>query len=567
MKKNSFISLTLMCVLALFSNTVFSQINSSVAPMAKPVAKKGVYGGIYQLNNDNISVFYGSPDGIYAYEFDPNSKFIKELQGDEALNSLNLVTDESFEQADAGGFEVPDNKSLNVMFAGASWGALKLQKGLLYLKSDKKFIYGFDYEKQSTEKLKVEDTWRTLPIGNRIIIPEDLKVVVFKAKNGKSMSYTFSSLGMANFAPVSGYIQSAGIITEKVSIKDPSPYNSNRLVIFKVGGDPYEETSDIHIMPYAMQGVGTGVSAKGNFVVLTMPLNAPSTVKEQKALRARDEARDNLYIYEVGADNKVISESSYKSALRTVNFQAVSTDEKTFIIGTGTEGKNWRMFYGGTSDMSGLTLAVLDKDGKISGSHTYLEKDFLAKFEVAGQNKSKLQRFSGGPNFYRADKLDNGNTFIFGRSDAHHHGILVSSTNELIKYYVFPHLDLEKNAIYTEQLEVRGNKIYLVLSDQPFEYSNAYKESTSSSKSTSGNITTTTTTTSQSQILEIFHLSQLFTIDGTTAKSTQLQLDEIQKDFYTLGNTPAFFGKNSIYFPGKIKALKGKEVALINIPY
>ncbi|MDY0078133.1 MAG: hypothetical protein RBR87_12765 [Bacteroidales bacterium] len=559
MKKNSFINLILICVLALFSNTGFSQINSDVAPMEKSAAKKGVYGGTYQLSNDNISVFYGSPDGIYAYEFDPNAKFIKELQGVDAVGSLTQVTDESIEQAVTDGYELAADKGLKVMFAGSSWGALKLQKGLLYLKSDKNFIYGFDYEKHSTEKLKVEDTWRTLPIGNRAIVPENLKTAVFKAKNGKSMSYTFSSLGMANFAPLSGYIQSAGIITEKVSIKNPPPYNSNRLVIFKVGGDPYEETSDIHIMPYAMQGVGTGVSAKGNFVVMTMPLNAPSTVKEQKALRAPDEARDNLYIYEIGADNKVISESSYKSALRTVNFHAVSTDEKTFIIGTGTEGKNWRMFYGGTTDMSGLTLAVLDKDGKISGSHTYLEKDFLAKFELAGQDKSKLQRFSGGPNFYRADKLDNGNTFIFGRSDAHHHGILVSSTNELIKYYVFPHLDLEKNAIYTEQLVVRGNKIYLVLSDQPFEYSNAIHTNVSSNSSYS--------TTTTSQIFEIFHLSQLFTIDGTTAKSTQLQLDEIQKDFYTLGTTPAFFGKNSIYFPGKIKALKGKELALISIPY
>lgn len=565
MKKNSFISLTIICVLMLFCKQGFSQINSSKAQMAK-AATKGVYGGTYQLNNGNVLIFYGTNDGIYAYEFDPNSNFIKGMQGDEALSSLSQITSASVEQTNTGGFILPTN-SMNVMFAGSSWGALKLQKGVLYLKSDKNFIYGFDYEKESNEKLKVEDTWRTLPIGNRTIIPNHLKTVVFKGKNGKNMSYTFSSLGMANFAPVSGYIQSAGIITEKVNIKDPSPYNSNRLVIFKVGGEPYEETSNIHIMPYAMQGVGTGVSAKGNFVVLTMPLNAPSTVKEQMALRAPDEDRDNLYIYEIGDNNKVISESSYKSALQTVNFQAIASDEKTFIIGTGAKGKNWRMFYGGQTNMSGITLAVMDKNGKISGSHTYLEKDFLAKYEIVGQGKSKLQKFAGGPNFYRAEKLENGNTFIFGRSDAHHHGILISPTNELIKYYVFPHIDLDKNAIYTEQLEVRGNKIYLVLSDQPFELSNAYKESTSSKSSTSGNIKTTTTTTSRTQLFEIYHLSQLFTIDGTTGKSTQLQLDKVQKGFYTLGNTPAFFGKNSIYFAGKIKAVKGKEIALINIPY
>lgn len=372
------------------------------------------------------------------------------------------------------------------------------------------------------------------------------------------MSFTFSSLGSANFAPISGYIQSAGIITEKISIRNPSPYNSNRLVIFKVGGNPYEETSDIHIMPYAMQGVGTGVSAKGNFVVLTMPLNAPSTVKAQQALRAPDEERNNLYIYEVGDDNKVISESKIKSDLRTVNFQAIANDDKTYIIGVGTEGKNWRSFYAGQSSMSALSLTTLDKDGKILESHTYLEDDFSAKYEIAGQEKNKFQKFTGGPNFYRAEKLDNGNTFIFGRSDGHHHGVLMSPTNELIKYYVFNHSDLTKNAIYADQLEIRGNKIYLVLNDQPFELSNAIRKDVSDYGST--------VISTKWQFFEIYHLSQLFTIDGTTGKSTQLWLSDIQKNFYTLGNNAAFFGDNSIYFPGRIKA-EGKEIALINIPY
>jgi hypothetical protein len=99
--------------------------------------------------------------------------------------------------------------------------------------------------------------------------------------------------GISAMAPYSGFIQSAGIITEKVSITNPPPYNNNRLVVFMAGGEPFTENHAIHEMPHAMQGVGTGVTARGNFLVMTMPLNAPSTVKAQQALVAPEENRDN----------------------------------------------------------------------------------------------------------------------------------------------------------------------------------------------------------------------------------------------------------------------------------
>jgi hypothetical protein len=540
-----------------------AQVKSGKTSLDKGSAK-GNFGGMYALDNGNLAMFYMHKDGVSAYEFNANAAFVKAQQNNGAIELLDRAM---FTNEQASVANLKEFTSMDVMFVASSWGALKLQKGLLGLKSDNKFIYGFDYEKIEDRKLKAEDTWRTNIIGNRAIIPDDLKMVKFKGDNGRYMSYTFSPIGISSMAPITGYIQSVGVVTEKVNIREPSTNHFNRLVIFKVGGKSLDETNNIHIMPYAMQGVGSGISAKGNFIALTMPLNAPSTVAAQKALLAPDEDKSNLYIYEIDDNNQVVAEAMHKSDLRTVNFQTVATHNKTIVIGTGAEGKNWRMFYAGQTAMSGLTYAVLNLDGKVIATKTYLDKDFASKFELAGSGKAKLQKFTGGPNFYQAETLENGNTFILGKSDGYHHGILLSPEHELIKYIIFPHADVTKHHYYTHQLEVRGNKIFLVNSDQPHELSNAVQESTSSRSSTSGNIKTTTTSTTKSQIFEIFHVTQLFTIDGATGKSELHVLNEIQKNFNSMGNIPALFTSNAIYFPGRIKAPNGKELALIRYEF
>lgn len=562
MRKNTFILIIIGCLSVVMSQLP-AQVKSGKTNLDKG-SVKGSFGGLFPLVNGNLALFYLHKDGVTAYEFNASASPTKTHQNNAANELLNQsMTTESQTTA----ANLKEFTSMEVMFVASSWGALKLQKGILGLKSDNKFIYGYDYEKVEDRKLKAEDTWRTNIIGNRAIIPDDLKMVKFKGENGRFMSYSFAPIGISSMAPINGFIQSAGVITEKINIREPSSNHFNRLVIFKVGGKSLDETNNIHIMPYAMQGVGSGISARGNFIALTMPLNAPSNVKAQKELLAPDEDKNNLYMFEIDDNNKVVSEAMHKSDLRTVNFQTVATDDKTIVIGTGAEGKNWRMFYAGQTAMSGVTYVVLNKEGKVIATKTYLDKDFAAKFESAGSGKAKFQKFTGGPNFYQAKTLENGNVFILGKSDGYHHGILLSAENELIKYYIFPHADVTKNHYYTHQLEVKGNKIYLVNSDQPHELSNAVATSTSSRSSTSGNIKTTTTSTTKSQLFEIFHVTQLFTIDGTTGKSELLVLNEIQKNFNSMGNIPALFTKDAIFFPGRIKAPNGKELGLIRIDY
>lgn len=547
-----------------------AQIKNGTAEVSKNL-KKGVYGGTYLLSNGNTGVFFQEKGELAAYEFDGNAQYIATHHSAEANKFLDKADyRESTVQKQIAATEISDGKRLPVMYAKESWGSLKLVDGFVYLSSTDKFINGFELEVKDTRKLKIEGTWRTANIGARAIIPDDKIFYKFKAKNGRHMSFDFAKATMPPIVPKGGYLQSAGIITEKISIKSPSPHNSNRLVVFKIGFND-EETSNIHTMPYSMRGIGVGSDAQGNMTVLTVPLNAPSTYGPHKKLNAKDEERSYLYLYRFDHNNNLVDEQKIKSDLGNANsYQTIAAGNKTYLIGTGTtSGKGFISSHPGQKT-DALSIAVLGENGKLSPFKTYLEKDFQAKLETNGE-KSNM-KFTGGPYFYSASVLDNGNVFLMGKSDGLHHGALLSAGGELIKYYIFPHKDLTKHTIYTEQLHVKNNKVYLLLADQPHELTNEKQSSTSSSSSTHAMgggyaLKTTTTSTQTRQLFEIFHLSNIFVIDGSTGNTRKIELDKEVKNFYTLGDTPAIFTDEAIYIPGRIKANKGKEVSLIKIDY
>src|SRR5690606_26961425 len=289
------------------------------------------------------------------------------------------------------------------------------------------------------------------------------------------------------------------------------------------------------------RGVGVGNDAQGNMTVMTVPLNAPSTYKPHKALRAKDEERNDLYLYRFDNNNNLIDEQKIKSDLNNINhYQTIVAGDKTYLIGTGKVGeKGYISSYTGQKT-DAISIAVLDESGKLSPFKTYSNSDLESKLEI-NEAKSNM-KFTGGPYFYSASVLNNGNIFFMGKSDGWHHGVLLTANGELIKYYLFPHLDAEKNIFYTEQLHIKDDKIYVLLADQPHELSNEKQTGTSSSSSihTMGggySLKTTTTTTRTTQLFEIFHLSNIFVIDGNTGNTKKIELNKEVNSFYTLGNT------------------------------
>jgi hypothetical protein len=546
-----------------------AQVNSGIAEVK--TLKNAVYGGTFPLSNGNMGMFFQEKNEIVAYEFDSKAQFVAAHNGSNADGLLNKADfNESTVAKQLNAIEITSGLGLKVMYAKESWGSLKLVNGLIYLSSTDKFINGYELEIKDNRKLKIEGTWRTSNIGARAIIPEDRTYYKFKAKNGRHMSFDFTKAGSTPIIPKGGYLQSAGIITEKVSISDPSPHNHNRLVVFKIGFDD-NETSNIHIMPFSMRGIGAGSDAQGNMTVLTVPLNAPSTYGPHKKLNAKDEERGNLYLFRFDNNNNLIDEQKIKSDLNNVNsYQTMVAGNKTYLIGTGSSGGKGFIssFPGQKTDA--VSIALLDENGKLSPFKTYAAKELESKMETNGAKVN--MKFTGGPYFYSASVFDNGNVFVFGKSDGYHHGILLSASGELVKYYIFPHLDLTKNKIYTEQLHVKGNKIFILLADQPNELTNEKLTNTSTSSSTHSMgggyaMRTTTTSTQTSQLFEIFHLSNIYVIDGGNGSAKKIELNKEVKNFYTLGDTPALFTDEGIFIPGRIKANKGKEVSFIKINF
>ena len=214
-------------LLFLSVGTSHAQVKTSTAD-AKTL-KKAVYGGSYSLANGNIGIFFQEKDELVAYEFNHQAQFVATHIGPDAGSMLSKANHrESTVATQPDISEIKPGMGLKVLYTKESWGSLKLSNGLIYLSSTDKFINGFELEVKDTRKLKIEDAWRTTNIGARAIIPGDKMHYLFKARNGRSMSFDFTKTTTPPIVPHGGYLQAAGVITEKISIRNPSPHNATR---------------------------------------------------------------------------------------------------------------------------------------------------------------------------------------------------------------------------------------------------------------------------------------------------------------------------------------------------
>jgi len=131
----------------------------------------------------------------------------------------------------------------------------------------------------------------------------------------------------------------------------------------------------------------------------------------------------------------------------------------------------------------------------------------------------------------------------------------ISPTGELKAYYQLPRID-EKSKLYNYQYMLKGDHIYLVMNEQPYELTN----NTVVNISRSGNVQTTTV----KRLNEVFVQSQVVRIN--TAKlemSNTLTMNG--KEFFTMGSYPALFKNDAIYFTGREKGPKGKKIFIAKI--
>ncbi|OJV38057.1 MAG: hypothetical protein BGO29_08815 [Bacteroidales bacterium 36-12] len=544
----------LTAILSIITLGITAQKVENSTGKASKTLKSNFYFSTLQLQNGNVAVIYGGKKPE-VHEFDKNGKFIEIRTGlDDVLSAIPQAESSTYDNF-VNAYNVKKGYGLNVMYPSTTAvGALTLDYGVLSLDEREEgkvsFVYGFKTTKDKSSKLKINDTWKTEYHGARTITQSNRNPYVFTSNSGISRSYWLGG-GMTT---VDGATQIAGVINEKVSTSSPSPYNRNRLISFKISYGEDSISHTIHEMKHPMQKINVSADAQNNMIVLTMPVAAPSTVKEQNALNAEGTEKTNLYLYRFDADNKFVDEHELSPGLSNVDYQVFAVGNKSFIIGTGEAGsKPDKYRWNGTaSKVDAFLITEIAKDGTVAPFKQYAAKDFTNKLVLNGVKKL------AGIKFYQAETLANGGAFLFGWAASQVNvGALISPQGELLKLYAFPYMDLKKNRIALQQIHAEGDKIYVILAEQPIALSNQVEKEG-----------TRLTGTHTHQMIAMYHLSNIFIIDGKDGQQTNhINLSKSVKDFYTLGDTPALFTKDGVFIPGRIKANDGNKITMVKLPY
>ncbi|HEY9115854.1 MAG TPA: hypothetical protein VIN10_14240 [Bacteroidales bacterium] len=521
-------------------------------------ASKGRFAGTYVKPDGSAELFYLTEDGVYGYNFSANGIFTGEATGSEVMKDLlNMQTAES---------QTSEMKNLpvfkgDVIMGSNTWtGNLVVKTGELYLRTSDKFIYGPDFEEKETIKPKVDETWMSKQIGYRSYSP--YKKVILSDGKGKQMLFEFVESGKFVVAPSDGgSIQGAGVVVEKVSIKNPSPNGQNTLAIFSIpGNDPNSMNTNVIVTPYSMGGMGAGNTSSGGFAIMVMPINAPSTYKPHKRLVPPEDKRINLFVYRLNKENQVVDSVNFHSSASAVNFQYICDEESKTdaIFGFGNDKKTkWRWGFA-AMDLNIMQFIKLNEKGQIDFHKTYLEDEIADKIIVPGAKNNKVDmKMPDSPVWEWFKKLDNGNYLFYGQSRYTEMAFLTDENGDLIHFYLMPVYDASSNL--GTQVKIRGNDIYLAAYYQPYDLTNTVQSETST---TPYSITTKTT-----QLFEIYHMTKLVKIEGNTGDVQQIELGEGGKKYYTMHNQPVIFAEDAIYVPGRAKAPKGKEIFLEKVSY
>jgi len=550
----------LLCVAILsfyFTSAQMKIIQSGSADLSKD-ASKGRFAGTYVKPDGSAELFYLTSDGVYGYNFSADGKFQGESSGNSVMTDLTTMQSAQTQTSDLDGLPVFKG---DVIMGSNTWtGNLVVKTGELYLNTSDKFIYGPDFEEKETIKPKVDETWMSKQIGYRSYSPH--KKVILTDGNGKQMLFTFPESGKFVVASADGgSIQGAGVVVEKVSIKNPSPNAQNTLAVFSIpGNDPYLMSTNVIYTPYSQGGIGTGLTSFGGFAVMVMPINAPSTYKPHKRLRPPEDKRMNLFVYRLNKENQVVDSVNFHSTASAVDFQYICDEESKTdaIFGFGNDKKaKWRWGFAGM-ELNVMQFVKLKENGQIDFHKTYLEDEINNKIIVPGSKNNKVNlKLPDTPVWDWVKKLDNGNYLFYGQSRYAEMAFLTDANGQLIHFYLMPVYDASSNL--GTQVEIRGNDIYLAIYYQPYDLTNTIQSETST---TPYSITTKTT-----QLFEIYHLTKLVKIDGTTGDVQQIELGEAGKKYYTMYNQPVIFAEDAIYVPGRAKAPKGKEIFLEKVSY
>ncbi|MDX1630137.1 MAG: hypothetical protein R3345_15615, partial [Fulvivirga sp.] len=330
MKPTLITTTTLLCMLLFTYVTAqelkFSEIAS--AELSKD-ARDGRYGGTY-LNGNSIDVVYAyapkkEPLKIDRYRFNNTLKF--QNLSDEGLDKEKSANEFSWYVPESMA-EKTEPSSLKWIYCNRAFGGgMKFTLGTMKKNFYKGFYVGREFIEEDNLKAKTGDIWRVIPGGFK----STSTIEAIATSNG--FAQKAAKYGNPLTAPANAPILAAGIIQEKVKLKNPPPTNGNRVAIMSIDGNNFDNTNyNIYILPFSAMTMASGLGQDDYLTNLFVPLNAPSTVAEHKPLLWKD--RKDIWCMIRFNDNvEMVDSVFFRSKLMWGNFQIHNGQGSTFAIG------------------------------------------------------------------------------------------------------------------------------------------------------------------------------------------------------------------------------------------
>jgi hypothetical protein len=536
------------------------KINSESSTELTKLSKKGRYGGTY-LVDDKVSILYvgeSKKEGVQVerYDFDNQMNFENVTDNfiDDATASEEYAWYLPKEKVEA--LELANEKFIQ---AGRNFGGgMKFELGRLVKNYNMGFFIDFDFEEEEKLKAKTGEIWRIIPSGFKTTTDVD----ALKTSNG--FYEELQKYGNPLLAPAKDKILATGTITEKVSIKNPPKTNGNRVAVMAIDGQNFDNTQyNIYILPFSAGSMGSGLGQEDHLCSVFAPLNAPSTVKEHKHLLWK-EKKDHFIFMRFNDDYELVDSTMFISDLLWGRFEVYNGLNSSFLVGLG---KNDFDGWARNLDVKKLDCIQVTrfKDQDLVFSKVYTVDELEEKMVVPGDVKPKFSFTNHTSNRIREIiPLPNGDAFLIGQSPVETYGIQLTPDGMLKAFYLFPRIDDKKSRHYNYQVMFKGNNMYLVLNEQPYELTNETQVSTSTTTVKGAYVTTTTTSTTVKKLNEVFVQSQLVRINVDSQEMSNRVLIN-GKDYYAMGSFPALFTKNAIYFSGRDKGPKGKTIYVSRI--
>lgn len=533
------ISMLVMAVLLglpIFSHGQELAMTETEIDLSKEAAKHGWYAGTYLINDGGARVFYlwakKKKRAMDVYDFSQSGEFATMEEGIEDEASLMSKFD----------IEIPDDGESNfktysdvLLLRTDLIGRLVADKGYIRPNYDDSFDPPFftGYEFESEEKLKPD--MRIMPLA---FIPIGETMSDITVEGGIKRVVAGTSQETVLMGDATALV--TGIVREKVSIKDPSPYNNNRLACQMISGEDLSILDEnIYELPFACQPVSVG-TIKNDIALLFSTLQAPNNQAEAKLLNMQGEDRKFMHYARVNDIGELVDSVRFRSNSVRGAFSMLTNDEDVYVLGfINNKHDGWYRWDAGK--VTDLQITKISGGG-IAYNNAISIDALEASMAIPEGEKVKFNITSNGENgslrFNEVKPLSNGDLLFIGQSPKEYFAVQVGSDGTFKKYYQINRID-DDFIQYDLQVIDHGGNILLVIMEQPGDVTQGVHYSA------------TRSTRRVVRVDDIYTKGRVVKLDPASMTLSN-QVDIGDKKYYMVGSEPCLMkdGNDEIFITG-----------------